>query len=158
MSTNPLLSPNPASNPFASAIAAQATSSPAGAEPTKGNGLGLAGFIVSVCGAAIGLGMAITFPVALAAGITGLVLASVGYAKARKDRARKYRKLSFAGIAVGALAITFGIVGAVMVGQAVNDVSNALDKYDASITAPGACTYDSYGIPDYLKDSSGNYC
>jgi hypothetical protein len=98
---------------------------------SRSNGIALASLIVGILGCIMAGGLAILFWAGWLLGATGLVLGSVGFAKAKKTGVR--RKMAIWGIVLNLAAIAFGIYGVVVTVNAVNDVGKALDSYSQCI-------------------------
>lgn len=102
--------------------------------PAPRNGLGIAALVLGICGFLSGL-IPFFFWFALIAGVIGLVLGLVGFARTRK-RVATNRKTSVAGVILSVLSIAMGIWGAVILFQGLNQL--ATDLGSPTSTAPAA--------------------
>ena len=73
----------------------------------------------------------ILFPVALAAGMVGVTLAVIGLIRTRQRR-RPRRGMAIAALVVGVLAFGLGVMGAVIVDNAVTDLNTALTELEST--------------------------
>jgi hypothetical protein len=93
---------------------------------SRSNGSALASVILGVLGIFTGGLLAILFWFSWILGLIGLILGFVGLAKAKKIGVR--RTMAKWGIALSILALASGVYGAVVTANAVNDISDSLDK------------------------------
>lgn len=105
--------------------------------PAPRNGLGIAALVLGLCGALSGL-IPFFFWFALIAGIVGLVLGIVGFARTRKGTATN-RTTTLFGTVLSVIAIALGIWGAVTLFQATDKLVNDLNAIPApTVSAPAA--------------------
>ena len=91
----------------------------------KGSGLGIAGFATSCSGFVIGLGsMVFMFMLPLAVGIVG---ASLSLAALMTGRGKGW---AIAGLILGVLAMSLGVMGFVAMDQAISDLDEAINSYN----------------------------
>lgn len=93
----------------------------------KGNGLAVAALVLGIVGTVFGL-VPLTFMVALICGVLALVFGVVAWRAWRKDNSRGRRGMSIAGFVLGVAAIGLGIVGAVIVSDAVDDLNQTINE------------------------------
>ena len=106
------------------------------------NGLAIAALVVGIVGACFGL-IPLSFFLALPLGILGLIFGIVSWRKARRGAPRKGMAIS--GVVLGAVAITLGVIGAVIVNNAVDDLKDTFDDlgpadegdFEVSLTSCG---------------------
>jgi len=92
-------------------------------QDSKGSGLGIAGFATSTSGFVIGLGsMVFMFMLPLAVGIVG---ASLSLAALLTGRGKGW---AIAGLILGVLAVSLGIMGFVAMDQAISDLDEAINS------------------------------
>jgi Na+/proline symporter len=95
-----------------------------------GNGLAVAGFICALVGAFAGL-IPLMFWLAIPLGVLGLVFGIIGRKRAKREPAVGRRGMATWGIALGIVAVGFGIWGATVIASVSNDLdkaSNDLNK------------------------------
>lgn len=93
-----------------------------------GNGFAVAGLTSGIVGVVFGLGMAITFPVAIAAGLLAVVFGILGRHRAKKEPAAGRKTMATWAVVLGIIAVGLGGVGASMVNNAVNDLNRSLNQ------------------------------
>ena len=89
------------------------------------NGLGLAAVILGPIGLLFAI-IPLTGFIAVALGITGLILGLAGYSRVRKNKATN-GKTAITGVILSLLALIIGVIGIVIVFQATEDLTNDLD-------------------------------
>lgn len=105
--------------------------------PAPRNGLGIAALVLGICGALSGL-IPFFFWFALIAGIIGLILGLVGFARTRNGAATN-RKTALFGTVLSVIAVALGIWGAVILFQATDKLVNDLNAIPApTVSAPAA--------------------
>lgn len=107
--------------------------SPPGAGPPR-NGLGIAALILGIIGLLSGL-IPLLFWLAAVLGVTALILGLVGARRAKQGYATNGR-MSVVGAVLGGLAIVLAIIGAVLVGQVLDDIDRELGRTETTETAP----------------------
>ena|GEM_PF-3572561 len=101
--------------------------------PQPRNGLGIAALVLGLVGLLFGL-IPLTGFVAIVLGVIGLVLGLVGLGRVRKHIATN-RVLSWFGVGTSLAAVVLGIVGLVILSNAVDD---AVDEIDAALADEAA--------------------
>ena len=96
------------------------------------NGLAIAALVLGIVGTVFGL-VPITALIALACGFTGLALGVIAW---RRWRTHGRRAMSIIGVVLSVLAITLGIVGMVIVNDAVDDLDRDLDRIEQEYNTP----------------------
>lgn len=128
---------------------------PAAAAPQPRNGLGIAALVLGLVGLLFGL-IPLTGFVAIVLGVIGLVLGLAGLGRVRKHIATN-RVLTWFGVATSLGAIVLGIIGLVILGNAVDDAVDEIDSALADeaannrpseIAEGGAFTHDIWKVSD----------
>ncbi len=108
------------------------------------NGLGIAAVVLGPVGMLFGL-IPLTGIVAIACGITGVILGGIGYSRARQRLATNGRT-AMTGVVLSALAVALGIWGMVTVSRAFDQLSTDLDRISEP-AAPAAVVEVAAGQP-----------
>lgn len=108
---------------------------PAPVEPK--NGLGLAALIVGIIGITMGL-IPILFWFALIMGVIALALGLAAHGRVRRGTATN-KKVSIAGWVTGLASIALGVIGMVVVFNAVEDFGNDLEDLSNDISEYSQC-------------------
>jgi hypothetical protein len=103
------------------------------------NGLALAAMILGIIGVVVGL-IPLFFLGAWICGVLAFIFGLVGRGKQKHVR----RKMAWSGVILGVVAVSLGIVGVVIVNNAVNDVGDCLeavgnDLDNGTNTSDAAC-------------------
>jgi len=93
-----------------------------------GRGLSIAALVCGIVGTVFGL-VPITYLIALACGLTAVVLGAIAW-RARKGQAHLRRTMAAWGIALGVVALVFGVAGAVIVADAVNEFDREMTELE----------------------------
>jgi hypothetical protein len=105
-----------------------------------GKGLAVAALVCGIVGSIFGL-IPITSLVALAAGVTAVVLGAIAWRK--RSRAHVRRTMAAWGIALGVLAVGLGSWGMYIVQDTVNEIDREFQQFDdESYTPPSAAEID----------------
>lgn len=99
-----------------------------------GNGFAVAGLTSGIIGVVFGLGMAITFPIAIAAGLLAVIFGTLGRHRAKKEPTAGRKTMATWAVVLGFVAVGLGGVGYSMVNKAVNDLNRSLNQ--TTQTAP----------------------
>jgi hypothetical protein len=87
-------------------------------------------FVLGLVGAVIGLVIAvIAFPIPLGLGLAAVPLGFIARNRATKDPAVGRKTMATWGIVLGVLSITWGIIGAVVLNNAVEDLDKSLSTH-----------------------------
>lgn len=98
-----------------------------------GNGFAVAGLTCGIIGVVFGLGMAITFPIAIAAGLLAVLFGILGRHRAKKEPAAGRKTMATWAVVLGIIAVGLGGIGASMVNSAVNDLNRSLNQTQQQI-------------------------
>src|SRR5262245_27430836 len=94
------------------------------------NGMAVTAFVLGLVGAVIGLVIAvIAFPIPLMLGIATVPLGLIARRKAKRDPAAGRKGLATWAIVLGLLSVTWGVIGAVAMNNAVNDLDKRLSSH-----------------------------
>lgn len=96
------------------------------------NGLAVASLCLSIVGCVFGL-IPITALIAIACGLVGLILGAIAW-KNSKERGRT--GMAVTAIILSLIALTLGIIGMVIVQQAVDDLNHNLDQTQQEFNQP----------------------
>jgi Protein of unknown function (DUF2510) len=99
-----------------------------------GNGIPVAAMVCGIVGAIFGL-IPITGVIALALGLVAFVLGIMGRRRVKRDPAVGRKGVATAGVILGVIAITLGIIGLVIVNDVANDLNSTADCLDNADTA-----------------------
>jgi hypothetical protein len=91
----------------------------------QGNGLAVASLVLGIVGAVMGL-IPLTGFIAIICGLLGVIFGFVGWRKASSGAGRK--GMAIAGLILSAIALTLGVVGLVIMNDAVNELDRELNK------------------------------
>jgi hypothetical protein len=97
-----------------------------------GNGLAVAGFVCALIGAFAGL-IPLLFWLAIPLGLLGLVFGIVGRRRAKREPAVGRRGMASWGIALGIVAVGFGIWGATVIASVSNDLDKASKDLNSNL-------------------------
>lgn len=102
------------------------------AQAAPGNGFAVAALVLGIVAVVCGL-IPFLFFLAWILGVLGLIFGLLGRGRAQKEPAVGRKVMATWGAALGAVAIALGVVGLVLVGDAVDEVSDDLNTLSECI-------------------------
>lgn len=104
----------------------------AGATGREGNGFAVTALVCGIVGAVFGL-VPLTYLIALALGTVALVFGVLGRRRVKRNPQVGRKGMATAGTVLGVIALGLGVIGAVVVDEAINDIDGAVDELDTSL-------------------------
>jgi MFS family permease len=103
---------------------------PVEAEAGPRNGMAVTAFVLGLVGVTLGAVIAVLFfPIPLGLGLAAFVLGWIARRRATRDPAAGRKGMATWGVVLGLLSVGIGIIGAVAVNSAVNDLDKALSTH-----------------------------
>lgn len=98
------------------------------------NGFGVTALVLGIIGTLFGF-IPLTFFLSLPLGVLAVIFGALGLRRVARHLASN-KGVSIAGLVLGLIAVVLGIIGAVIVNNAANDVKDALNGPDVTASAP----------------------
>lgn len=99
----------------------------------RGNGFAVTALVCGIVGAVFGL-IPFTFIIAVVLGLLALVFGILGRRRAKREPAAGRKGMALAGAILGAIALTLGVIGAVIVDEAVTELDEGLSCIEEADT------------------------
>ena len=100
-----------------------------------GNGFAVAALVCGIVGAVFGV-IPFTFWLAWILGVLAIVFGAVGRRRADRQPTADRRSMATAGLVLGIVSITLGIIGLIVLTTLLNDVGNTFDELDQCFNNP----------------------